>query len=356
MGTVLVIGNGFDLNCGLNTRYSDFFNWCQTNIPGYQGITGLHPQSILMDTSIRSAIGEKEFTVWDLYFFLKSYGMNKDKWCNVEEEISHSFKSGFWSSVLSNINYFLSEDEWGVDDEDWYFAYMLYSRYFNDGSYYSRRGLPKEYFKTRVISDKEFYDALLKELNQLERRFANYLIHEVDAKKSTYELKQKELLRTILNRTSIDEPISILSFNYTGIVSKDDKSGIQSINIHGTLIGQPIFGISSIGNRDSSIEQFTKASRRMIDDLIPLGDFVEGSDHTIVFYGTSLNDLDYDYYYNILHLFNKAKRIYFCYANYDNLDRRSEQIDLAKRLIDRVYGGTFYQLMESGRVKIVSVD
>ena len=355
MGTIFVIGNGFDLNCGLNTKYSDFFNWCLTNVPGYKGIKNLHPQSILMDMNIREAIEEKGFTVWYLYFILKASLFGKNDWCNIEEEIKESFESGFWDGVLSDINYFLSNDEWGVHDEDWYFAYMMYSRYFDDGKYFFRKDFPREFFETRVISEQEFYDALLKELNQVEGHFSNFLASEVSAKESIYAVRQFELLDKLTKLTSSEEPVNVVSFNYTEIVPGTDEKRIQSNNIHGVLTGKPIFGISSIGNRDSSKEQFTKAHRRMIDNLVTLGEFIKGDDHSIVFYGTSLNDLDYDYYYNILRLFNKTKTIHFCYSNFDGTDHKNEQVKLVKKLIDKIYFGTFYQLVESERVKITLI-
>ncbi|HHT82274.1 MAG TPA: hypothetical protein GX003_02410 [Acholeplasmataceae bacterium] len=28
-GTIIITGNGFDLQCGLNSSYRHFFEWCQ---------------------------------------------------------------------------------------------------------------------------------------------------------------------------------------------------------------------------------------------------------------------------------------------------------------------------------------
>jgi len=310
----------------------------------------------MVQGTIQDAFTHPEITLWDLYFTFKSSTFSKDKWCNVEEEINQSFKSSFWYDVLNQINYFQENSDWGTMDDDWFFSWAINERYFSNNNWMWQGKLPQQIIKVRVVTDKEFFDVLFKELNQLEQRFATYLKSELEAKKSIFESKQLELLRIILNQTSFEKPIKVVSFNYTNVITKIDALDIQSINIHGVVDGRPIFGISAINNRNQSTEQFTKASRRLADDLPPLSDFIDTDDNTVVFYGTSLNDLDYDYYYHLIRLFNKTKKIYFCYSNYDAIDRKTEQIDLSKKLIDKIYSETFYQLRESGRVKILKVN
>lgn len=78
MHQLIILGNGFDLTCGLKSKFSDFYS-NRTN-----------------GTSSIESIPKGERNVWDV--ILSEIGQNDPLWCNIENLISA---------------YVLQEDEWG---------------------------------------------------------------------------------------------------------------------------------------------------------------------------------------------------------------------------------------------------
>jgi len=355
MGTIFVLGNGFDLQCGLKTKYSHFFNWCRKTYPWYKNVTSSKPYDFSFDTYVRDAIDQQEFTIWDLYFIVQSPNMNQDLWCDIETEINQSIQSGFWEMILDKINEFLDSDSWGNPDSDWYFAYMLYKRYFDDGSYLSRLGLPREFFKSKVVKNSEFIEKLLLELSKFENRFSQYISKEVDDVKDSYYTNQTVLFEKLINSTIKEQPIYVFTFNYTSLIENIEGHAIKVQNLHGSILNHPIFGISAESNTKTDYERFTKSNRRIQNDIQPISKLIEEEDNTIVFYGTSLNEFDNDYYNNILSFFNHKKNVFFCYSDYEGGNRKSEATTLVQKMINRIYPNSFYKLVEQGKVKIVKI-
>lgn len=355
MGTIFVFGNGFDLQCGLKTKYSHFFSWCKQTYPWYKNLSASMHSDFSFDSNVRAAIEQSEFTVWDLYFITHSPNMNSDLWCDVEEKMNQSIQSGFWEDILDKINDFLDCDSWGNPDKDWYFSYMLYKRYFDDGSFLSRQGFPREFFKSKVVSHSEFIDKLISELNHFEERFSKYVIKQVSDLKDSYYGNQSILFEKLINNTIREEPINVFSFNYTPLIDEFKGKEVKVHNLHGSLLDHPIFGISAESNTKSSFERFTKSNRRLQNDIPPISTFIDSDDNYIVFYGTSLSLFDNDYYSNILNFFNKKKTIFFCYSDYDGKNLKSDVTSSVQQMINRIYPNSFYRLIEQGRMKIVKV-
>lgn len=355
MGTIYVLGNGFDLQCGLKTKYSHFFSWCRKTYPWYKNVTSSHPQDFSFDSNVRNAIDKPEFTVWDLYFIIHSPKMNHDLWCDIEAEMNQSIQTGFWETILDTINDFLDCGTWGNSDLNWYFSYMLYKRYFDDGTYLSRLGFPREFFKSKVVLESEFIEKLLNELNSFEDRFKQYITKEVDEISDSYFKNQELLFEKLINHTIREKPMYVFTFNYTPLI--DDYKGdvVKVQNLHGSVLNHPIFGISADSNTKSSFERFTKANRRIQNDIPPISELIEEEDNSVVFYGTSLNSFDIDYYSNVLNFFNKKKNVYFCYSDFDGINNKVEATTSVQKMINSVFPNSFYKLIEQGKIKIVKV-
>src|SRR5690554_884587 len=110
--TLLITGNGFDLQCGLASKYSDFFLWCEKTVLGFKDLVSAKYSTFLTQVNIQSAFQNNEqLTVWDLYFTNKT-SVNVDEWFDLESEINESFQSDFWSNVLYEINFFQENGDW----------------------------------------------------------------------------------------------------------------------------------------------------------------------------------------------------------------------------------------------------
>jgi len=355
MGTIFVLGNGFDLQCGLKTKYSHFFSWCRKIYPWYRSLTSLKLSDVYFQSSARNAIDQPEFTIWDLYFIVHSPNMNQDLWCDIEAEMNKSIQSGFWEGVLNRINNFLRTDVWGSVDLNWYFSYMLFKRYFDDGSFYSRQGLPRHFFKSRVILESEFVEKLLIELNYFEDRFKQYVTKEIDEIKDSYLKNQELLFDKLINNTIREKPMYVFTFNYTPLIDEYKGDVVKVQNLHGSLLNHPIFGISADSNTKSSFERFTKSNRRIQNEIPPISELIEEEDNSIVFYGTSLNSFDIDYYNNVLNFFNKKKIVFFCYSDFDGINNKAGATSSVQRMINSVFPNSFYKLFEQGKIKIVKI-
>lgn len=347
--SLIVTGNGFDIKCGLNTRYSDFFKWCEKNILGFCNLKTARDSLFNTQIKIQDAfINNRELTVWDFYFTYISV-LDREYWCDIESEINNSIQEGFWDNVLDGVNYFQANGCWNNNDEDWIFAWIINKKFYsNDNWMYQQRDFPANMLRIIEVNEEDFYNNLLKELNVFEQRFAKYISEELESNKYYYDNKF-HLIQNLIDSTSRDESFQVLTFNYT-----PNHPNYDSTNIHGTL-ESPIFGISNEKNQNNIAHGFTKSKRRMDLNLPILADFIKNKENTLVFYGTSFNNLDHDYYKMLIENYSNQK-LYFCYSDFGGQGRKAEQEKNVKELIEKLSLGDFYTLRERGDIRIIKVD
>ncbi len=306
---LIVIGNGFDLQCGLRSKFGDFFKPrfdVITNIPDCKRETW---QALVEDAGL---------TLWD--FILEA---NLDsRWCDIEGTIERWVLS---AGAKSNrellpfnraVEFFklcpFSDDATSLvnrckdgeqDDENHMYGNMarytwiLHPEIAADG--YNR------------VS---FMTLLRQELPRLERAFGEYLSNEL-ANDAEYAEKCSELYKTIEldgKKTGDDycSSTSVLSFNYTDLIGRFFDGGDDGafVNIHGKLGGEIIFGIDGKDCMDNpDALSFTKTFRLMrrggsrTDKLIRTANSanLQGATDVIKFYGHSLGKADYSYFQSI---------------------------------------------------------
>lgn len=338
--SILVLGNGFDLNCGLKSRYNDFFKWSYEYVDGFKNIVSDFKNRIKLHNDENNEYKlPSMISIWDLYFLTTSLDpINEVYWCNVENEIKNSFDISFWEDVYNLLNRKIEVHK--IKDlirEKVAILYYLVPLlgYRHNGKYDS-------------IND--FFKLLLSELNILEDRFSQYLHKEVD-ENVEFKTNQVKLIEKLIKHTSNNENFQIISFNYTGIPNR-----MKSTNIHGTL-QSPIFGISYISSRryGEYLYRFTKSDRRMNQGLPILDDIISTTKNNIIFYGVSFSDLDVDHYSNILKLYNGYEKVYFCYSNYDGKDMSDEFRASVVRISEKILSGNFYQNFERKKAEIVLI-
>ncbi len=395
---LLILGNGFDLHCGLKSAYKDFF------------------QSTILDT-IGGRFGLQQMKAgvsgfWEtlLLEYYKKFGNIDYNWCDIETIIKDTVftigcqHSGFAFNALASVK--RVEDTYDaiktLNDpiEKFLYNYCMSVFYSN---------IKKTY------SDDELYslllDNILKELHKFERRFCNYIKDSIvnfdNGKKlneqyivnalnllnilAGFSNKHYEKINDIIERQEEDyctlmqefanlNSTYILSFNYTDLF---DILGVQSPclynNVHGKLCLNMcaenctdcniIFGIDDtvIQSQDenSELHKFSKTYRKMLN-INASTRILPAKDNQLIdikFYGHSLSEADYSYFQSIFDYYNLYENNKVSLTFY--YSKGFEQTEKVYRLIN-TYGKTLsnkdqgknltHKLLLENRLKIIEIS
>lgn len=356
---LLIIGNGFDLACGLKSKYTDFFY----------------------------SISEKEYgnNFW-YYIFNKlrdSTLKHSNNWVDIELQILNQlknlellYKDDFIHKIhkhndtLTFIKLFIErlQDNTSIeslDPESLKITYEGISITKNESS-----PIPKsiELAQNFVLEhlqalEKDFCNFLSNQINEETNKDYEQTISKIDIDnyfsrsikllnhilKSYYKSTTSSEVTTFSNKTT--NPIAmfhllndILSFNYT--------LPIQSYNwcsIHGSLGAKNIiFGI----NYDNLISHFTNPpiqfskSYRVLENSLLSNIRLSNDIKNILFYGHGLGEADYPYFQSIfdsIDLYHGNTRLIFFWDAYDEnrkLELHKETLNKVVNLIEK-YGQTF---------------
>ncbi|WP_259749200.1 bacteriophage abortive infection AbiH family protein [Lactococcus lactis] len=335
---LIVLGNGFDLACGLKSTYYDFFDY-------------IYGQQI---------VNTKSNNFW--YDIFKNYKQESiENWADIEEQILIQLK---------NIEYLYNEKiliEGRGNSETISLAESEHKEKNIPNNIYVTLEFLLPYF-VKVRSEKTTQNNLKKQLLILENDFKKYLL-SITKDSSDFEtyykyyMKSKVLNKYIqlcnsseshnsdlvskLENTTIfnhspqlkkfDETLSeiykdknsdenlILTFNYTKV------SDVENIrNIHGDLDnGNIIFGIDydKLNNnfKKAPIE-FSKSYRVLENGLTSTFDISSDID-IIKIYGHGLGKADYSYYQSIfdsIDLYHGKTKVMFFWSDYEGKEK--EQI------------------------------
>jgi hypothetical protein len=348
---LIIIGNGFDLQCGLRSEFGDFFK------PRFDAIGKI--SDCTRDTW-QSAIEDNGLTLWD--FILE--GNVDSPWCDVEGTIERWVLSANQTAYESPSNFNRAVES-------------LKSCPFSDRVVASGRSEDNRYNESRLYGNVARYvwtmhpemgndgcnHAMLiaylrQELHKLEHAFATYLANEVRTNEE-YAKKCKELYHAIERDgkkagDDYSSSTSVLSFNYTDLVGHYFDGGDDGafVNIHGKLGGEIIFGIDGKDCMDNpDAVSFTKTFRLMqrggsrTDKLIWTANSanLQGATDVIKFYGHSLGRADYSYFQSIFDGVDlyESKTVLVFYYPYDSFDENKNEEwrnDLANSINDLLVG------------------
>ena len=333
---LIILGNGFDLACGLKSSYNDFFEWelGRENItPNFMKI---NLEMIKKDQSSFYNVDPKllEFNIRLLLFFMSEHSKNST-WQNIESQMDFYLQNGILKS-----NYYFVDNE---DDKIKKYRFQILK---NANKIVNERG------KYKKISEGEYNQQLtnifLDDLYDLEEDFETFLFEKAgyysNSKEgqNTYFKLSRELLMKL---AKVDAPqdnfsYNVISFNYTDPWNKrwseniddlsDFKSPNKSINVHGKAskkdgkANRIIFGIDNQNISPSNDEYlFTKTFRTLVNysDLrnsqdVTFQNVYDKEISVIKFFGHSLGEADYSYFqqlfdfYNIYHN-NNIKLIFY---------------------------------------------
>ena len=332
-GIKVVLGNGFDLFCGLETKYINFFKsekskyeeiskWSQSfkDINVYIGGRSVNWKNFGPQYSVNI-----DFNLWDIYFAL-AIGEKDYNWCDIETEMIKTFTDNGkikWSRVYNisknRYNNFLNDDN---------LEYILAGYIINKNP--------------DISTNEKFYMFILEELKKFEKNFGKYVSEEYNKKYDNY-LKNASLFFSTLKSFG-EEVKSIETFNYTNnsvmrtYKSSDYLNEIKHINGD---FNNPIFGVdSSRIDVDKPEVIFTKVSRRLLNSTLDnclIGTTFDESFNSLVIFGHSLCEHDYSYFFPIfdyLEISNvmKSSTIIFAYNIYDASKKEDIILDYIRKV------------------------
>ncbi|MBC1920356.1 hypothetical protein HCJ46_16480 [Listeria booriae] len=349
MRQLLIIGNGFDIQSELPSRFTDFYKdrvQNQFELALEVDTYDLNPDSLeklqLSIPTVSTPSGDqitsfeatpigwskcKEITFWDLVMMFSFEKENNINWCNIEEHINlltskllknYENKESVPtvesllkvnetrgnSKIYGNVKRILEEVIDQRHDENLIFISVINK--LREGKY------------TNINID-EF---LLEELYLYEESFKSYIQNEVFKDTNDYGANKSDLL----DKISIEAPeyTCILNFNYTlnkFSLSKRVTTGyLTSTNIHGSIEDEVIFGIDHSSVLASSrVYPFTKTFRKLIRTGSPEPSVLKKDIKHIIFYGHSLGSADYSYFQSIfdyLDIYENQISLTFYFSNY----------------------------------------
>lgn len=394
---LLILGNGFDLHCGLKSGYKDFF------------------RNAILDTIKEKyhlqqmKVGVSGFWETLLFEYYKAYGNKDYNWCDIESIIkdtlwlvvfgekyaeSSNINHGVWKSAVecTKLNLDPQDESKDRDDSIKRYLYIYCAKFMYDLKARTRECLEEKKLQLLI-------NHLLQELQNFERRFCNYIknnifdeqgilneeyavnavnllarltgfstpdfediddIIDTEVKEVWEYVSPHQQISNLKNFNVLTEDFdklkytNILSFNYTAIF---DILGVENPcaynNVHGKLCSEQctesckatsaIFGIDDtlIQSQDSNskLRLFSKTYRKMLNTNTPKSILPPNNNQAIEikFYGHSLSEADYSYFQSIFDFYdlyeNSNISLIFYYS------KGYEQNDAIYRLINS-YGKT----------------
>lgn len=236
---ILILGNGFDLAHGLDTKYEDFLKYYQEKYSTTRSVGVDKSHNFLYNN------------VWAKHFLNKI--LSGDKWIDLENEIYNVivklselpyFKNGVLHERYKDIAFWISKDygEFNFDEVQRYFR------------------KPEGFYTARdcyCVKIKDFIDFLYNQLCDFVEEFEKYLIEETQKIQNApkYHLRLNSDCVSLLNfnYTNTCEQLYKLNFNYNnyGIRTK-------AVYIHGKINNEDVcnlvLGTHSFENEQIPVE------------------------------------------------------------------------------------------------------
>lgn len=336
MKTLLIIGNGFDLNCKLKSKFSNFFESKVVEVI-WNGDRGF----VLSN--------ESKNNIWYLILFFAFYGNKTPSYMSDDERLFPiiSNNNPLWMDVESYIKRIMTEKNQKLGKylhfigEKSFLDILNYidSNKENHDSPMLKRFQYKElslFFSNikQIKESKTMTEFLFYELQLFETDFKNYISNEIKNNFENYKKRSKCLMKKLRTKNEI---FYILDFNYTKpILSEGDIIN----HVHGNVDTKVIIGydLSETNSNENSPLMLTKGWQKMFSGAketpLPEKDRIE----CIRFYGHSLGEQDYSYFHALFDYYDIYSRsiiLEFYYSEYEDTSEKNESI--RADYISRVY-------------------
>jgi hypothetical protein len=300
----LVLGNGFDLHCGLPTSYNDFFTnrdgILQPLIKLIEKMEAEGPFFAYLETFSKMLLplNREKITVWDIAFVWESPIDQKTNkiinWCDIESVIRASL------TQKNQLNDYIIGESRDPEKLSWEEVYQILNNKDSRSYYYNVNTFCAAFINRPFLSIGDFYKYLLIQLNKFEQAFGEY-IGNIQDRNSSFITNIRQCLRQFSQAETEKEEVyfpniaSIDTFNYTD--TNDVEIFNKTNHINGNSLA-PIFGIDSNGiDPEVPAFIFTKTYRRMILDMNDDSCFKNKDFENVFVYGHSLNAQDYSYFF-----------------------------------------------------------
>lgn len=351
--SIFIIGNGFDLNCGLSTKFSHFFETKLKDIKA--AADNYYPNTT------------RTCNLWYLLLYYAFYDENyyESEYCQFVERIEKD--DILWMDVEGFIKKILCCSK---NTDGWIKKYLKQNNYLSEltilheernknriTSNDDQRYAIKKHF--RLLSDTNLFsvvDHLYNELVEFEKDFKEY-VQKCQYDSKTYDERSYKIIEEFYTG---ERMISIIDFNYTFIqipyIQKskfvDRDVEINKYNIHGEYLCEQVvigFDASDISDSELNVIQMSKAWQKMNSNFepyqLPRKDEVEW----IKFYGHSLGEQDYSYFHAIFDyydIYRSDVRLMFFYTEYEKTDEKNKAI--RENFISKVYSLLNNYALQSG--------
>lgn len=316
---LLILGNGFDLACGLPSRITDYISYikkrnnmgsifktfstieyllqknrlAKSTISPYPSIRSIidNPHNISLIQSQLHRINSSDIDFWDLLFLRKT--LKNNDWNQVENEIRIVVIECEEKTVADILSSQIASLEKGSVEYECALILILLA------------AIQQTYIDAHTKLD----DFLMGQLSVFEDNFSTYMKKQYKDNKR-YLYSANKLLKDLTS-----EPYNVVSFNYTKPFDDLASQASNVIrNVHGTISehnnpspGKIIFGIDPLGSKNGSREitpnmgayQFTKTYRDLAQLTYKTINLLDSNITDIIFYGHSLSSADYSYFLSI---------------------------------------------------------
>ena len=373
---LLIIGNGFDLACGLKSSYKDFF-----------------------DNYLKSISSTSSRMYWEQYLKKMSYLNNNNddySWTDIETQIFMQLQNVEFlidnnlinRRYYENKNELIEEIEISLDksnsklnlesiSDTFYLLWNVFEYYITNNQLKLSTALDKikedlfkleEHFTKYLKNEIQNANSKIKTNNEIATNiftensyfiksrilFATLILFHINVNDTPLSVPSIEILQRFANSILLIKNLNVdtlsnfdivenyvLSFNYTQPFQFPNLR-----NIHGNLNDKNIiFGIdydkvnTFFSNQPT---QFTKSYRILENKLN--SDMVIPSDiNKILFYGHGLGEADYSYFqaiFDTVDLYHGNTQLVFFWNNFNDEDQYNIQVERVTNLIEK-YGQTF---------------
>lgn len=312
--SLIILGNGFDINCGLNSKFSDFYK------------NRITEAKLAASTFYNNNCSN----FWYLLLYLSFY--DEEVYDSEHNRVFERIKkeTPLWMDVEGFIKKVVATNK---NDDFWMKRNLSYDNYISclDNLFKTRHhsyaigernqySSIRKYFclNERNVGYKSINEYLYEQLLDFEEEFKTYLITCVEN-----AIKYKDNFATIIGQLSNHRPFSILSFNYTSIpdIAAATKSYKGIYNVHGNLENRIVIGFDSsdVASEFNNSTILSKAWQKMNVTKTVYRLPTKGTINTIKFYGHSLGPQDYSYFHAIFDhfdIYNSDIKLEFYYTEY----------------------------------------
>ncbi|MFC0751033.1 AbiH family protein [Enterococcus faecalis] len=321
---LLIIGNGFDLCCKLNSAYADFYKQHFDS----EIIEVFSPSSMtpIFDEN-KAYVGKYDLLELILLDTYSEDESGEILWKDIESTIAESVnfdKQSYLYKILHK----------STDAKIWFMIQML----------------QRIHGEESLDSKQSIIDIFKKSVHKLEKNFMYYIQKERSIDDQSYDDDYVENSRKLYDYLTEKEQSEtyVLNFNYTYLMKTDREKFYEYKNVHGRYCDDIILGIdtSSIKEKNKEFLDLTKTYRKMILDAQSNSGTksLPKKVKSIKFFGHSLAKADYAYFRSIFDFYDiyaSSVDIIFYYYKYKDIpDFLEKQIESVYSLLDN-YGQSF---------------